>query len=74
MYAFPNVILPFIGGIMVDKIGTTPMLVFLITDLVFGSFLIYYGCVIELYNVVLLGRFIFGIGSETMLIASCNLM
>lgn len=66
VYSLPNVILPFLGGFLVDKIGYRKMTVILSCILAFGQVL--QGLSISLKSVSLMvtGRFIFGLGGETL--------
>jgi len=69
VYSFPNMILPFVGGFVLDKVGLpigTTVTCFLVT---LGSFIVALGPYFNSYYVMLVGRFIFGMGAETSLVA-----
>lgn len=64
VYSLPNIILPFIGGILIIKLGSCLMyfifgLLILIGQIVFSCGIFY-----DSIYTVLIGRFIFGLGGE----------
>ena len=64
VYSLPNIILPFIGGILMTKYGSSFMyfifgLLILIGQIVFSCGIFY-----DSIYTVLIGRFIFGLGGE----------
>ncbi|CAD8104530.1 unnamed protein product [Paramecium sonneborni] len=63
-YSLPNVIFPFFGGIIIDKIGIRSSLVSFTAFLVFGQALCYYGSLILNYNYLKLGMMLMGMGGE----------
>lgn len=62
MYSWPNVVLCFVGGFLIDRVfgirlGTNLyMLLTLLGQVVFAT-----GVIFDIYYVMLLGRFIFGL-------------
>lgn len=66
VYSFPNIILPFIGGILITTIGNRIVYVMVGALLVFGQLLFTIGCSNTDMTTMLLGRAIFGAGGETM--------
>uniref|UniRef100_U5ET16 Lysosomal dipeptide transporter MFSD1 n=1 Tax=Corethrella appendiculata TaxID=1370023 RepID=U5ET16_9DIPT len=73
IYSWPNVILCFIGGFLLDRVfgirlGTIIyMFILLIGQLVFAM-----GGLINTFWLMILGRFIFGIGAESLAVAQNN--
>ncbi|GJQ70395.1 hypothetical protein Trydic_g22824 [Trypoxylus dichotomus] len=73
LYSWPNVILCFIGGFLIDRVfgirlGTNIyMFITLIGHLIFA-----YGAYYNTFLVMAIGRFIFGIGGESVAVAQNN--
>jgi MFS family permease len=70
-YSYPNLIMVFIGGYLIDKIGTR------LGSLIF-SFLVFTGAVMVAFthdfSAMLAGRIIFGIGSESLVVAQSAIL
>lgn len=70
IYSWPNVILCFLGGFLIDRLfgirlGTIIyMLILLVGQLIFAS-----GGILDTFWLMILGRFIFGIGAESLAVA-----
>ncbi|KAG5320707.1 MFSD1 protein, partial [Pseudoatta argentina] len=70
IYSWPNVILCFIGGFLLDsvfgiRLGTVIyMALTLIGQIIFAS-----GAMVDAFWVMMLGRFVFGIGAESLAVA-----
>ena len=69
-YSWPNVVLSFIGGFLIDKVfgvrlGASIFSLFLIA----GQFVFAAGAFINVHWLCYLGRFIFGIGGESLAVA-----
>lgn len=66
VYSFPNVIIPFIGGTLIDKFGAR--IVFILTCLfcVLGQFVFSVAGLYNMFLLMLVGRVIFGIGGEVL--------
>ena len=73
IYSWPNVILCFIGGFLIDRVfgirlGTIIyMFILLIGQLIFAA-----GGLIDAYWLMIVGRFVFGIGAESLAVAQNN--
>lgn len=73
IYSWPNVILCFIGGFLIDRVfgirlGTIIyMFILLIGQLIFAT-----GGLINQFWLMILGRFLFGIGAESLAVAQNN--
>mmetsp|Transcript_39185 Transcript_39185/g.34873 ORF Transcript_39185/g.34873 Transcript_39185/m.34873 type:complete len:214 (+) Transcript_39185:122-763(+) len=74
MYSLPNIILPLINGILIDKVGLRVMLFSLAFIATMGSILFASGLTKHHIIAAIIGRFIFGIGSESLLIATIILL
>ena len=68
LYSFPNLILPFLGGILIDVFGCRIMYIIFAITLVIGQFIFACGSQINSISVMLMGRAIFGIEGESVTI------
>jgi len=74
VYSIPNVILPLFGGLFVDRIGTTRcILVFTVSNLI-GQCVFVCGVQLRSWSVMIAGRFIYGLGAESIVVASSTLL
>ena len=69
VYSVPNMVLPLIGGIMLDTLGIRLGLVVFCLILTIGQFVFAYGGSINSYYTMLAGRTIFGLGGESMTVS-----
>lgn len=67
-YSMPNIIFPFFGGYLCDKIGTSKLLLFASIAGTLGQTIVFIGAALENFYVMLFGRFLFGTGSEFLLV------
>ncbi|XP_076658606.1 lysosomal dipeptide transporter MFSD1 [Halictus rubicundus] len=73
IYSWPNVVLCFIGGFLVDRVfgirlGTIIYMgLTLIGQIIFAA-----GAIVNTFWLMMLGRFVFGIGSESLAVAQNN--
>lgn len=65
LYSLPNTILPLIGGKLVDIYGNNFILLLFSSFIFIGSIVETLGCLNTNLFIVVLGRFIFGLGAET---------
>lgn len=65
LYSLPNTILPLIGGKLVDIYGNNFILLLFSSFIFIGSIVETFGCMNSNLFIVVLGRFIFGLGAET---------
>jgi MFS family permease len=65
LYSLPNTILPLIGGKLVDIYGNNFILLLFSSFIFIGSIVETFGCMNTNLFIVVLGRFIFGLGAET---------
>ena len=66
LYAFPNVVVPLLGGILIDSKG--PRIALLLTSAfcVLGQLIFSFGGLNNIWAVMLVGRAVFGIGGEVL--------
>ena len=64
VYSMPNIILPFIGGYMVMKLGVRSTYLLFSALVMLGQLICAMGCQHTSINIMLLGRMIFGLGGE----------
>ena len=73
-YSLPNVILPFFGGVFVDKYGPELCCFIFICFTFIGQIIVAYGVTIKSFPLMIFGRIIFGIGGESICVASSSLL
>jgi len=66
LYSLPNIILPFIFGILIMKYGDRQIYNVLSVFLIVGQVIFTMGCYFESMFAMLLGRIIFGFGGESL--------
>ncbi|KAJ4461806.1 putative Phosphatidylinositol 4-kinase beta [Paratrimastix pyriformis] len=64
-YSLPNIVLVFVGGISMDRLGLAFTTNFCSACVVIGAALVALGAQIRQFSVMLMGRLLFGIGSES---------
>jgi MFS family permease len=62
LYAFPNVVIPLLGGMLIDRIGARWVLIIAAVFCVIGHFIFGFGGYENSFAVMLAGRVVFGIG------------
>lgn len=62
LYAFPNVVFPLIGGMLIDKVGARIVMVITATICVIGHSIFSFGGIQNALSIMLIGRVVFGIG------------
>ncbi|CRK94234.1 CLUMA_CG007749, isoform A [Clunio marinus] len=73
IYSWPNVILCFIGGFLIDRVfGIRLGTIIYMFILMIGQLIFAFGATINGFYIMLLGRFIFGIGAESLAVAQNN--
>jgi len=85
LYCFPNILLPIMSGMLIDRIGkidskianfqgyNIPNIIF--CGLIFlGNFIVYLGLRVENVILLLLGRFVYGLGGESLAIGMSALV
>ena len=66
MYSFPNIVLPLLGGVLIDVFGVRRFIVVFCTLTFLGQIVASIGVLHRSIAVVLLGRTIFGLGGESL--------
>ena len=72
LYAFPNIILPFIGGILMDKIGLRPSLMIFLSMSTVGYLLFSISVGISSFALALVSRILFALGSVSVYVGTVN--
>jgi MFS family permease len=73
IYSWPNVILCFIGGFLIDRVfGIRLGTIIYMFILMIGQIVFAFGTTMNAFYIMLLGRFIFGIGAESLAVAQNN--
>jgi len=74
VYSFPNIILPLFGGLLADKVGIR-FAVNLFGSFVFvGQGVFTLGAYYENFELMVLGRFVFGLGGESLTVTQLPLL
>lgn len=66
IYSLPNTFLPFVGGYMADIFGNRVVLMVFGVLVLLGNIIMTAACQWELINVYIFGRFVFGLGLESL--------
>lgn len=70
LYSWPNVVLCFVGGFLIDRVFGIRMGTLIFSTIVtMGQFVYAFGAIIDAFWVMQLGRFIFGVGGESLAVA-----
>jgi len=73
-YAIPNLIIPFISGVIIDLFGAGNTFACLAGIVVFGQLTVTSGVYYSNFSVMLLGRFILGVGLESLSVARSTIL
>ena len=73
-YSFPNTVLPFFGGVLVDKLGCRKMILIFTTFLIAGQAIFAFATTINSYTVMLVGRAVYGFGGESLCVAAQTML
>lgn len=73
VYSIPNVILPLFGGNFVDRYGAPQCLLAFASLVCCGSILLSSGVSSKSWEVMYLGRFVFGLGAESLCVAQSTI-
>jgi hypothetical protein len=74
VYSIPNIILPFIGGALVDQLGASFMVPILSSFCVVGQALFTLGATRKHWRLMLLGRIVYGVGGESTYVACSTVL
>ncbi|CAD8185695.1 unnamed protein product [Paramecium pentaurelia] len=69
-YSIPNIILPLVGGFMSDVFGYRKMSLIFMFFVILGQGFLYFGSSVANLKYMILGRFMFGLGGESLCVAS----
>jgi len=69
VYSLPNIILPFVGGYILDYFGVKVGIILYNLLIITGQSLFTLGCYTGNYNLLILGRSVFGTGAESLNVA-----
>ena len=73
-YSLPNIVLPFFGGVFVDKYGAENCCLAFLSIITVGQILVLVGVSCQSFSTMLAGRALFGIGGESVMVASSMLL
>ncbi|KAJ3048436.1 hypothetical protein HK102_012687, partial [Quaeritorhiza haematococci] len=65
-YSFPNIFMPLVGGILVDRLGGPTMLLIFAATVGLGQAVFSLGVSYRVFPIMALGRGIFGMGGEAL--------
>lgn len=74
VYSFPNIILPFLAGFIIDRIGSRIGCLLFAFFLIIGQFFVFMGGIFSNFPVMILGRVIFGFGGETLCVTQNTIL
>eukprot|EP01084_Bolivina_argentea_P263956 446957_1 len=74
VYSMPNIILPILGGILIDKLNAEICLILFITLELIGQFLFSLGMTMFHYSLIVIGRIFYGLGGECVHVATYALI
>lgn len=64
VYSFPNAILPFVGGLLIDRYGIRPMIIIFALIVAIGQGIFTLGVAEVNYSLMIIGRLVFALGGE----------
>lgn len=73
IYSLPNIFLPFFSGVFIDKVGARSGLVLFAAVVVASQVLFVIGASAKHYWMLLLSRFVFGLGGESLGVAQSSI-
>jgi MFS family permease len=74
LYSTPNTILPFFGGYFVDMFGVRTCLLVFTSLIMLGQIIFAFGLSIKSWPILFLGRLVFGLGGESLIVANSALL
>lgn len=74
VYSIPNVILPLFGGNVVDRHGAPLCLTIFAATVFMGAVILSVGVANKSWEVMYLGRFVFGLGAESLCVAQSTIV
>ncbi|KAI8622556.1 major facilitator superfamily domain-containing protein [Chytriomyces sp. MP71] len=73
LYSLPNIVLPFLGGWLVDRFGTRQLMTALSCLVCLGQLLFTIGIIRHSYVLMHFGRVVFGLGGESLSVAQTRI-
>jgi MFS family permease len=74
IYSLPNLVLPLFMGGLLDKFGTSKLLFMLAMFVTIGHGIFCIGVGRKNFHIMMLGRFVFGLGGESLIVAQTRLV
>lgn len=74
VYSFPNIVLPLLGGFLIDRLGIRFGIILFSFLIIVGQFLVMLGGILTSYWILILGRVIFGLGGESLGVTQSTLV
>ncbi|KAF4708841.1 hypothetical protein FOZ63_032008, partial [Perkinsus olseni] len=74
VYAYPNVILPLFGGLLIDIVGVQRSMIFFVSINFTGTVIYALGLHMRSFTVLVIGRAIFGMGGESLNVSNSTIM
>jgi len=74
VYSIPNIVLPVLGGLLVDRAGLYFSLNLFAALILVGQVIFAAGCSYHSFPIMLFGRFVFGLGGESISVAQSALV
>ena len=74
VYSFPNIILPLVGGLVIDKMGVRVGTFVFTLIMIIGQSIFMLGATYETFWVMILGRFVFGMGGECLFVCQSTVI
>ena len=73
-YSFPNMIIPIFGGFLMDFLGVRVAIFIFSTLLIIGQLIVTYGGFAKMFWLMIVGRIVFGIGSESLTVSQTSIV
>lgn len=74
VYSFPNTVLPFFGGFLVDRMGTNISMFVFLSLICAGQAIFWLGATVKNFTLCIIGRMVFGFGGESLSVATSALL
>lgn len=74
LYSFPNIVLPFFGGKLVDRVGSAVCLSIFASLCLLGQIVLATGVTYQNWMIMFLGRALYGFGGESICVAYSTLL
>lgn len=71
-YSFPNMVVPFVGGLIIDKLSIRVALFLFSTTVIVGQIVVLIGGSLMNFTCMIVGRFLFGLGGECLAVTQTS--